>query len=119
MTHASSGMSVKLILRTGLLAVIFLGQHLVAASAQERSVTLVGQGGVRVKVTQDTPVLPTEIDAKSIRVFINGGPVSLCENPSYGRICMIIRNDRIACDLDNCFTGAGDWRNRIRSVKFL
>ena len=89
------------------------------AQAQERSVTLVAADKTRVKVTQDTPVLPSEIDAKSVRVLINGGPVSLCEKQSYGNVCMIISNNKIACDLDACFAGAGDWRNRIRSVKFL
>lgn len=89
------------------------------ARAQERSVTLVAADRTRVKITQDTPVLPAEIDAKSVRVLIDGGPVSLCERQSYGNVCMIIRNSRIACDLDNCFSGAGDWRNRIRSVRFL
>lgn len=83
-----------------------------------RAVTLIGEGKARVRVESNAATLPAEIDAKSIRVLIDGGPVSLCERQNFGNICMRILNKRIACDLVNCFSGAGDWRNRIRSVRF-
>lgn len=83
-----------------------------------RWVALVAADGTRVKVTENSPTLPASIDALSIRVFIDGGPVSLCEKQNFGNTCMKILNKKIFCDLDNCFSGAGDWRNRIRSVRF-
>jgi len=81
-------------------------------------VTLVAADKVREKITSNSPTLPPTIDAKSVRVFVDGGPVSLCEKQNFGNQCLRILNKMIACELANCFRGAGDWRNRIRSVRF-
>lgn len=84
-----------------------------------RRVTLVAADPhVRENIDTNAPTLPADIDAKSIRVFVDGGPVSLCEKQGFGNPCLRILNRRIACELANCFPGAGDWRNRIRSVRF-
>ncbi len=85
---------------------------------RQRSVTLVAADNTRVRITSNAATLPANIDARSVRVFIDGVPVSLCANQSFFNPCIRINNPRIGCDLQNCFAGAGDWRNRIRSVMF-
>ena len=92
---------------------------MVPASAQERVVTLIAADRTQVKVTSDTSNLPPEINAKSVRVLVKGGPVKMCANVDYRNPCITIFNRMIACELENCFAGAGDWRNRIKSVVFL
>ncbi|TBY65767.1 hypothetical protein E0H39_07145 [Rhizobium leguminosarum bv. viciae] len=88
-------------------------------NAQERTIELKNSGGVKFTIKGDSPTLNAEIDKKSIRVYVNNGPVKLCAKQNYKNPCMIITNKKIACDLNNCFRGSGDWRNKIRSVKFL
>ena len=83
-----------------------------------RKVTLITADGKRERVQSNSPTLPSHVDAKSIRILVDGGPVSLCEKHNFGNPCLKILNKRIACELENCFNGAGDWRNRIRSVRF-
>jgi hypothetical protein len=85
----------------------------------QRSLKLYGPNGLQVVVTGDAPTLAPEIDAKSYRVLVYSGPASLCEHPNYGKPCIIILNKVIGCELENCFPGAGNWKNRVRSVKFL
>lgn len=89
-----------------------------SASQAARRVTLIGAKNIRVVIEVNSPTLPPNIDAKSLTVLIDGGPVTLCARQNYGNPCIRIRNKRVFCDLDNCFSGAGDWRNRIRSVRF-
>lgn len=107
-------------LRVGSFAAICL---LIASSqsvyAEQRSVTLIISLGNRLKIAKDTPRLPDEVYARSKQASINGGPVALCEGDNYKPPCIIIFNEQIRCELIYCFDGAGNWENRIRSVKFL
>lgn len=89
-----------------------------AIAQPARSTTLMAGDGSRLKVTQNAPTLPAGFDANSVRIYVIGGPITFCEGQNYGGRCFSIVNEKIACDLDNCFSGAGDWRNRIRSVRF-
>ena len=67
----------------------------------------------------DGPTLPPTIDAKAQSLSVIGPPVALYEQPHYGGQALVITSAGGCDDLATCVPSAGNWSNRIRSVRFL
>jgi hypothetical protein len=65
------------------------------------------------------PTLPSAIDAKAQSVSVIRPPVALYEQPHYGGQALVIARAGGCDDLATCVPSAGNWSNRIRSVRFL
>jgi hypothetical protein len=67
----------------------------------------------------DSPTLPPEIDAKaeSLSVFREALPVVLYDQPNYGGHSVVLIRGGGCDDLATCLGAAGNWANRIRSLK--
>jgi hypothetical protein len=66
----------------------------------------------------DFPTLPPTIDAKAQGLSVIGPPVALYEQPHYGGQALVITRAEGCDDLATCVPSAGNWSNRIRSVRF-
>ena len=65
------------------------------------------------------PTLPSAIDAKAQSVSVIRPPVALYEQPHYGGQALVIAGAGGCDDLATGVLSAGNWSNRIRSVRFL
>jgi hypothetical protein len=69
--------------------------------------------------TYDVPTLPPTIDAKAQSLSVLVPPVALFEQPHYGGQALVITTAGGCGDLATCVPSAGNWSNRIRSVRYL
>jgi len=78
-----------------------------------------GSGGVHWSTSTDAPTLPAKIDAKAQALSVIGPPVAFFEQPNYQGQALVITRAGGCSDLATCVPSAGNWSNRIRSVKFI
>jgi hypothetical protein len=93
-----------------------------SANAQRRSILLTTQpngGGASWVGTQNTPVLPPNIDAKAQTLSVIGPPIAVYDGQNYTGQRLTLINSGGCNNLANCMPNAGNWANRIRSVQFL
>lgn len=77
--------------------------------------------GAHYSFSTDQPTLPSKIDAKakSLSIRPGGPPVAFYDAPNYGGNHWVAGNAGGINDLAHIPNVPGNWRDRIRSVKYL
>lgn len=66
----------------------------------------------------DAPTLPSHVDGKIKSISVGEAPVYFFDQPNFGGQRLAIVRGGGCDDLSRCIPGAGNWSNRIRSIKF-
>ena len=77
--------------------------------------------GAHYSFSTDQPALPSKIDgnAKSLSIREGGPPIAFYEEPNFGGQHWVAVNSGGVNDLGQIPNVSGNWRDRIRSVKYL